>query len=390
MERRLSADAQFTDPTTYFLNMGVSLTMKRFLLFFSLILFLVLATTGVALAQSQRVTVAAGETAEEVVLFEGSLTVEAGGTVTGDVVLFDGDATIAGTVKGSVVLFDGDLVATETAVINGDCVVMSGAITNQSAAGLTCTHLQELHPALSGLLNNIPAIPPIPAVPPIPSVPAAPPAPPLNMETESGGVFFAQVFGAIFRSLLFGALAFVAATLFPRHLTRVEEAVREKPFANGTVGFLTSLAVPILLLLFSPILFVLAFICGLGVLLAAAVVLGYAAALAVGWFAIGSILGQRMAERLNMKNRSFPWVTAVGTATLTLVLGLLGAIPFVIGEGLVGFLIACVGLGAVALTKFGTRPYPLLDEGIRILPVENGDKVTAVLNTLPEDDIRLK
>ncbi|HUM68804.1 MAG TPA: hypothetical protein PLK31_08165, partial [Chloroflexota bacterium] len=104
--------------------------MKRFLLFLSLILFLVLMPTGVALAQSQGVTVAAGETAEEVVLFEGDLTVEAGGTVRGDVVLFDGDATIAGTVKGSVVLFSGDLVTTETAVINGDCVIMAGAVTD--------------------------------------------------------------------------------------------------------------------------------------------------------------------------------------------------------------------------------------------------------------------
>jgi hypothetical protein len=210
------------------------------------------------------------------------------------------------------------------------------------------------------------------------------------METGHDGSFFGHVVGAIFRSLLLGALAFVAATLFPRHLTQVEQAARQKPFASGTVGFLTSLAVPIILLLLSPILFVLAFVCGLGVLLAALAVAGYAAALAVGWFAVGHLLGERMAEWLHMRNRSLPWVTAVGTATLTLVLGLLGAIPFVLGEGLAGFLIACVGLGAVALTKFGTRPYPLLDEGIRILPAENSDKVTAVLNTLPEDDIRLK
>jgi len=387
MEWRLSATAQHTGAATNFLKMGVSLTMKRFLLFLSLILFLVLMPTGVALAQSQGVTVAAGETAEEVVLFEGDLMVEAGGTVKGDVVLFDGDATIAGTVKGSVVLFSGDLVTTETAVINGDCVIMAGAVTDQTTAGLNCTNVKDVAPALSGLLNNIPAIPPVPA---IPAIPAAPPIPSVEVNTHDGGGFFAQVFGAIFRSLLFGALAFVAATLFPRHLTRVEGAVREKPFASGAVGFLTSLAAPILLLLLSPILFVLAFICGLGVLIAAGLVLSYVAAIAVGWFAVGSILGQQMAERLNMKNRSFPWTTAVGAATLTLTLGLLGAIPFVIGEGLVGFLIACVGLGAVALTKFGTRPYPLRDDGIRILPTENSDKVTAVLNTLPEDDIRLK
>jgi hypothetical protein len=261
--------------------------------------------------------------------------------------------------------------------------------TDNTAAGLSCTNFEEFAPELSSLLDSIGAIPAVPAIPSIPAAPNAP-MPPLELETHNGVGFFTQLFGAVFRSLLLGVLAFAVASLFPRHLTQVEQAIREKPVASGTVGFLTSLAVPILLLLLSPVLFVLAFVCGLGVLLTMAVMLGYATAVAVGWFAVGHLLGQRMAEWLNMKNRTLPWTTAVGTATLTLLLGLLGAIPFVIGEGLAGFIIACIGLGAVALTKFGSRPYPMLDEGIRILDADNSDKVTAVLDTLPDDDIRLK
>jgi hypothetical protein len=97
-----------------------------------------------------------------------------------------------------------------------------------------------------------------------------------------------------------------------------------------------------------------------------------------------------MAGWLHRPNWSLPMTTAVGTATLTFILGLLGATPFVIGEDLLAIIITCIGLGAVALTKFGTRPYPLLDDGIRILMPGDSEKVTAVLNTLPEDDIRLK
>ena len=42
--------------------------------------------------------------------------------------------------------------------------------------------------------------------------------------------------------------------------------------------------------------------------------------------------------------------------------------------------IVALGLGATALTKFGTRAYPIV-----AAPVVNQDKVTAVLDTLPDE-----
>lgn len=41
--------------------------------------------------------------------------------------------------------------------------------------------------------------------------------------------------------------------------------------------------------------------------------------------------------------------------------------------------IVALGLGATALTKFGTRAYPLV-----AAPVLNQEKITAVLETLPD------
>jgi hypothetical protein len=67
---------------------------------------------------------------------------------------------------------------------------------------------------------------------------------------------------------------------------------------------------------------------------------------------------------------------------LTLALGLLGELPFYLGGwfwGLAGVLIACAGLGAVALTRFGTRPYP------PTAAVAN-EKVDSVLETLVVED----
>ena len=74
--------------------------------------------------------------------------------------------------------------------------------------------------------------------------------------------------------------------------------------------------------------------------------------------------------------------TAVlGTMILTFVFGLLGAIPWVMGEGLVSFFAMCMGLGAVALTKFGTRNYPTVQ-----IAEPDDDKITAVLDTLPDEE----
>lgn len=359
--------------------------MKRPVLFLFLILFLVLTPSGVALAQSGTTVISADEAAGDVVLFDGNLVIEAGATVRGDVAIFTGDATIAGTVTGDVVLFNGNLQAEETAVINGECAVFSGNVTDHTAAGLSCTNFGNWTPSLNSLLDKLPAVPPVP--PP----PVAPPLPAFEVERPSGaGRFFGSVAGAVFRTLLLAGAAFVVASLFPQHLGQVVSTARQKPAASGAVGFLTAMAVPILMLLLSPVLAVLALVCGLGLLLALALVLLFTAALALGWFAAGHMLGRRIVRWLNLQNPTLPLTTAVGTAALTLGFALLSTIPFVIGESIVAFFILCIGLGAVALTKFGSRPYPMLDDGIRILTPEHSKKVTAVLQTLPDDDIPLK
>ena len=78
-----------------------------------------------------------------------------------------------------------------------------------------------------------------------------------------------------------------------------------------------------------------------------------------------------------------PLTTAVGTMAFTLLLGLFGLIPFIYGELIVGILcFACVGLGGVALTKFGTQEYPRI-----VIAEPDDDKVTAVLETLADDEL---
>jgi hypothetical protein len=107
------------------------------------------------------------------------------------------------------------------------------------------------------------------------------------------------------------------------------------------------------------------------------------AALLLGWIAAGAWLGERLAGWLKLQNRSLTVTTALGTAVLTLVAALLSSFPFLLGGWLwsmLAFVIACAGLGAVALTRFGTRPYPVDGEEVE------SEKVAAMVEMLPDDE----
>lgn len=348
-------------------------TQRRLLLLLSLLLLLVIPT-GAVLASplAQRVVGDEDVVYGDVVLFDEDFVLEDGARVTGDIIIFNGDATIAGTVNGDVVLFNGNLQTADTAVLNGDCVLFNGTSSGEGVSGLTCTDMDLVLPAgVSNFVNELTA--------------SADFAPSPTVEVEHQSPFSRFVGGtaaAVARSLLFGLLAFAAASFFPQPMMRIEEALREKPLASGAVGLLTTVSMPFVLLIFGIVSAVLILACGLGLLgfpIMFVMVLALVAAGFLGWFSVGNVVGELLAERLNLKNRSQPMTTALGTVTITFALGFLGAIPFVIGESLIWWAIVFVGLGATALTKFGTQAYPLV-----ALPQPNPDKITAVLDTLPE------
>ena len=348
--------------------------MKR-TLFIILLLLIILIPTGIALAEpaADRVVGEDDSVPNDVTIFDDDLEVTEGGEIIGDVVVWNGNATIAGTLRGDLVVMNGDLILADTAVIRGECVVMNGGIEGDANASVNCTNisgfLENLPPFVNNIVGDIQVNKGIEPVPPV--------------QTGSNiGWNLLEVAG---RTLLLGILAFVAATLLPQHMQRIQETVNEKPVASGVVGLLTIVAVPslaVLLILISAIL-VLVCIGILGFPLTAVLLLGLFVATVFGWFVVGHLIGSYLARKMNWQ-LSQPAVTAFGTMLLTLIFGVLGVIPFVYGEGIVAFFAMCVGLGGVALTKFGTRDYPV--EPV-IVPTPKAEKVTAVLNTLPTEEL---
>jgi hypothetical protein len=376
--------------------------MKRIAIFITILLLMILALPAGAAAATAAATAAAaplldrivedGETVDEdIVIFGGRLVVEKGGTVSGEVSVFGGEAVLAGQVEGDVSIFggettlsgeiDGDLVVfggnmdvTSSAEVDGDCILVGGNLAGDGASGINCTTVGEM-PGLA-----VPAF----VRPPVRSDIPAPPELPRLPRISPGGSSFGEVGRVAGRSLLMGILALLAASLAPAQLGQVQQTLTRKPAASGAVGLLTAIAVPSLAAILLLISAVLTIVCIglLGYPIVLVLVIGLLVGALMGWIAAGTWLGGRLAGWLKLTNRGLPVTAALGTTVLTLAVGLLSSLPFLLGGWLwaiAAVAIACGGLGAVALTRFGTRSYPLAAAG--------GDsKVDVVLETLPVEE----
>ena len=285
----------------------------------------------------------AGGTLEgSLLVFGGSVTID--GTVEEDLYVYGGTTTINGTVERDLVIYGGHLTVSEGAELDGDCVLLGGSLDNNDSNDIACVAnpVGHLVDTLGGLGAAVPD------------------------RIEPGperwlGRFLGDILQTIGLSVTMGVLALALASVFPNQLSRVNAAIRQKPVASGTVGLLTAIAVPSMgaaLLLLSVIL---TFVCVgiIGYPIVFVIFAGLLAAGILGWVTLGQMIGQRLAGPFNLNANSLVTTAVLGTVSLTLVTGLLEALR-VPGIGLVVALLGFVGLGAAALTKFGTRPYPLI------------------------------
>lgn len=334
--------------------------MKRYVILITI--FLLLIVPNAAFADSlDRILEAGTQHNGDLTLFGDNITIEDGAVVTGDLTVFGGNATISGQVDGDLVLFGGHVDLMQTAVIDGNCVLLGGHVSNNADTACNVwTGNDEFDfdvTAFSG---------------------------PEFGEPSRIGRFLGGIGSAVFSALFMAVLAFIVASVAPTHLGRVEETAEGKPVVSGTVGLLTLFAVPSLIAILAPLFGILILACGLGLLgfpLLIALALGLAGAMIIGWIAMGDMVGQRVVHRMQWKGYSAPLIAALGTAVLTFAINLLGQITFL--AGIASMLIAFVGIGAVALTKFGTQTYPGIIAGNITI---DADKEAIVLNTLPDDN----
>ena len=149
-----------------------------------------------------------------------------------------------------------------------------------------------------------------------------------------------------FQAFLLAALAALVVVFIPEQTKRVASALTEQPWISGGIGLLTMIVAPILIFfLFITICFAVLGFLGVFILVVAGV---------FGWIAVGMEVGDRLAKALE---REWQPVLAAAAGTLIVSLVLMGIGFFPCIGWLAQFLVGAAGLGAVILTRFGTREY---------------------------------
>ena len=311
-----------------------------------------------------------------IVVLAGTVTIEPDARLDGDLTALAGDVELRGTIDGSVVVFGGNVNIYDTATIGGDCAVFGGrvridesariggqVVTNPDGGWLPFRDLQRWG-LESGI--EIPEIPRVPAVPAVPRVPSVP-----HVVDSHRSSFAERIGGAFLTAVGLGVAALLVALLWPRQMERVRNTIVREPVSSGLVGFVTWLAAalvtPILLVLATALIIVFCVgLLGYPIILVAWLLI--LVACLFGWAALGAIAGRWMIGRLSLQGVTPAMEAGLGAFSVTLVLGVVGAIWLVgLAAWLASLLLSSVALGAVILTRFGRRDYRT---GQAILPVK--------------------
>lgn len=264
---------------------------------------------------------------QQIPSFDGTILVGTNQVTCGELTAFGGTVTINGEVRGDVVAFGGNIVI--AGMVDGNVDLYAGRLTLQSGShiyGDINLYAGNVVPAYGAQLDG--------AV--------------TDHTKHPEALFFSnREFNFPFWSiLLWLVLGVLLTSLLPEHLLFVRTTVVTSLRRSSIIGLLSALlTLPILLVLMALI---------LTIPLAIIIVLGLIAAWALGTVAIGWLVGERILRMVaphSIHHNTRSVQVVVGLTVLVLA----GSLPYIghyitIGVGL-------LGLGAVCLSRFGTRLY---------------------------------
>ena len=264
----------------------------------------------------------------DVVSFGGDVVLDENVRVGNDVVVFGGDVQIAGQVGDEVVVFGGRVTLEPTAVVGRNVLLMGGFLDKQEGAVVrgNIERNTDFSAPRFGWNWGLPMF--------------APFSPSWNFWDGIVGGFIKN----LVNTLALAALGALIIVFLPSQLKQVADVAEKSAAPSLGVGCLTWLVVPPLMILFV--------VTCLGIPLSLVLAITFVAAIVLGWIAISAIIGDRLLNALKAKNIVPMLAMVVGLIMLWLITSL----PIL--GGFVWLFIATLAVGAVALTRFGTRPYP--------------------------------
>lgn len=274
-------------------------------------------------------TLGPGQTVDgDLVVIGGVVTLEQGSRVQGDVVLLGGTLSSNGEILGSLAALGGTVSLGPHALLHGDLVRFGAIVHKEPGATI-------LGREVAGQAFDMPTIT----------------WPPIGWTTiyRIGAFPLDPLVDAIvllLKSLLMGALAVLVMMFWPDATARVARGIVEYPLLAGGLGLLSLIVVPVMLLVLV-----------ISLCLSPAGVIGFAvlvAAAAFGVIGAGLEVGLRLQQALRFELHPAA-AAGLGTLLLVLVTGGIGLVPCV--GWVAPMVLASLAVGAVILTRFGTRFY---------------------------------
>lgn len=267
-------------------------------------------------------------------VFGGNITLDERSRVEGNVNIFGGNADIAGTVTDDLQIVGGNVNLRSSGNIEGDVIKVGGQLNRDSGAVIGGRETTM----------NLPFIPELDGRPEV-RVERG-----IDGGDRDGGPFgwFWNILGGIFGLFLAAVIVLIAmgiAAIAPANMTLASGVATANWLVAGAIGALTLIAVPIV----AGLLIITLCLSPFGLVLLAL----YAAGILAGWSVSARLLGERIMRAVNRSDWSLVGQVLAGAVLLAL----LGGVPII--GGLIGFVATALGLGALVLTRAGTRSYPL-------------------------------
>jgi len=283
----------------------------------------------------------------DIVVFNGNASVERDGTLDGGLVIWNGDADVEGTITGDLVVSNGDIRLKDGARVDGSIVCSWNCDLDRAqdaSVGGSIVDSMPLRGLRLGPTQDFSFQIPIPE---------SPEPPGLSFWTAGPG----RLFGWLLRwlrtlasILVVAVVGGLIALIWPSQVSRVGRTVTTSPLPSFGMGLLVVVAATAL------ILGLIITICLSPVGLLGALVL--AAAGLFGWVSIGTIVGTKLLQAFKAHDSAPIWAAALGTLVIGFVtMGLRGTRCLAPLSWLIDVVLVCLGLGAVALTRFGTMAY---------------------------------
>ncbi len=306
--------------------------------------------SGDRVCAGNNLVIGSTETVNAILAFGCNVTIQENATVHNDISAFGGNVLNQGNVGGTIVAFGGNIRLAESSTVTGDVRAIGGTVDRQPGS--------TVHGRIGTNFGG-----------------SRPDGNPVTI-TANGGAFGRpfigfDILGGLVTAIAFAALGALVVVFAPEPTRRIGNAVQAKPLNTAGVGCLTLILLPILGLL------LIVTIAGIPV----ALVLGILSVFAwiFGWIGVGYLAGEKILAAFRTRDILPVLAVIVGI----LVLMIVAQIPII--GWLLWFVVGLVGIGAVVLTRFGTRAYPA-PSGLFMLPpapVTTSSTSSSIARTTP-------